>query len=65
MRMYDIIKKKRDGLALTEQEIHFFIDGYVKGEIPDYQAAAFLMAVYYKGMNLDEIRALTFPTSMA
>ena len=60
MRMYDVIKKKRDGLALTEQEIHFFIDGYVKGEIPDYQAAAFLMAVYYKGMNLDETRALTF-----
>ena len=60
MRMYDIIKKKRDGLALTEQEIHFFIDGYVKGEIPDYQASAFLMAVYYKGMNLDETRALTF-----
>ncbi len=60
MRMYDIIKKKRDGGALTEQEIHFFIDGYVKGEIPDYQAAAFLMAVYYKGMNLDETRALTF-----
>ena len=60
MRMYDIIKKKRDGLALTEQEIQFFIDGYVKGEIPDYQAAAFLMAVYYKGMNLNETRALTF-----
>lgn len=60
MRMYDIIKKKRDGLALSEAEIHFFIDGYVKGEIPDYQAAAFLMAVYYKGMNLDETRALTF-----
>ncbi len=60
MRMYDIIKKKRDGEALSEQEIHFFIDGYVKGEIPDYQASAFLMAVYYKGMNLDETRALTF-----
>lgn len=60
MRMYDIIKKKRDGLALSEAEIHFFIDGYVKGEIPDYQASAFLMAVYYKGMNLDETRALTF-----
>jgi pyrimidine-nucleoside phosphorylase len=58
--MYDIIKKKRDGLALSEAEIHFFIDGYVKGEIPDYQASAFLMAVYYKGMNLDETRALTF-----
>ena len=49
MRMYDIIKKKRDGASLTEGEIQFFIDGYVKGEIPDYQAAAFLMAVYYKG----------------
>ncbi len=60
MRMYDIIKKKRDGYALTEQEINFFIDGYVKGDIPDYQASAFLMAVYYKGMNLDETRALTF-----
>jgi pyrimidine-nucleoside phosphorylase len=58
--MYDIIKKKRDGLALSEAEIHFFIDGYVKGEIPDYQASAFLMTVYYKGMNLDETRALTF-----
>ena len=60
MRMYDIIKKKRDGASLTEQEINFFIDGYVKGEIPDYQAAALLMAVYYKGMDLDETRALTF-----
>ncbi|MBR2350028.1 MAG: pyrimidine-nucleoside phosphorylase [Clostridia bacterium] len=60
MRMYDIIKKKRDGASLTEGEIQFFIDGYVKGEIPDYQAAAFLMAVYYKGMDLDETRALTF-----
>ncbi|MBR2056482.1 MAG: hypothetical protein IJ978_02345, partial [Clostridia bacterium] len=38
MRMYDIIKKKRDGGELTPKEIHFFVDGYVKGEIPDYQA---------------------------
>ena len=60
MRMFDIIKKKRDGGELSEKEIAWFIDGYVKGEIPDYQAAAFLMAVYYKGMNLDETRALTF-----
>ncbi len=60
MRMYDIIKKKRDGQALSEQEIHFFIDGYVNGDIPDYQASALLMAIYYKGMNLDETRALTF-----
>ena len=44
MRMYDIIRKKRDGGELTKQEINFFIDGYVKGEIPDYQASALLMA---------------------
>ncbi|MBQ8177740.1 MAG: pyrimidine-nucleoside phosphorylase [Clostridia bacterium] len=60
MRMYDIIKKKRDGGALSEQEIHFFVDGYVRGEIPDYQASALLMAIYYQGMDLDETRALTF-----
>ncbi len=60
MRMYDLIKKKRDGEALSEEEIKFFIDGYVKGEIPDYQASAFLMAVYFKGMNMEETRALTF-----
>ena len=45
MRMYDIIQKKRDGFALGEEEIRFFIDGYTRGEIPDYQAAALLMAV--------------------
>lgn len=60
MRMYDLIKKKRDGEALSEEEIKFFIDGYVKGDIPDYQASAFLMAVYFKGMNMEETRALTF-----
>ncbi len=60
MRMYDLIKKKREGLALSEEEIKFFIEGYVNGDIPDYQASAFLMAVYFKGMNMDETRALTF-----
>ena len=60
MRMYDIIQKKRDGGALTEQEIRWFIDGYVKGEIPDYQAAALCMAIYFQGMNLEETTALTF-----
>ena len=44
MRMYDIIKKKRDGGKLTEEEIRWFGKGYVSGEIPDYQASAFLMA---------------------
>ena len=60
MRVFDIIKKKRDGFALTKQEIRFFIDGYVKGEIPDYQASAFLMAIFYKGMTDEETAELTF-----
>ncbi len=59
MRMYDIIQKKRDGFALGEEEIRFFIDGYTRGEIPDYQAAALLMAVYLKGMTLKETADLT------
>ena len=59
MRTYDIIKKKRDGYELTEQEIRFFIDGYVKGDIPDYQASALCMAIFYKGMTVDETTALT------
>lgn len=59
MRMYDIIKKKRDGYALTTEEIQGFIDGYVKGEIPDYQAAALCMAIYYRGMTVEETTALT------
>ena len=60
MRMYDIIQKKRDGGVLSEAEIAWFIDGYVKGEIPDYQAAALCMAIYFRGMNLEETTALTF-----
>ncbi len=60
MRMYDIIRKKRDGGILTDEEIGFFIDGYVKGDIPDYQAAALCMAIYYKGMTLEETTSLTF-----
>ena len=58
--MYDIIRKKRDGGELTTQEIKFFIDGYVKGEIPDYQASALLMAIFFKGMNFRETADLTF-----
>lgn len=60
MRMYDIIRKKRDGGELTTQEVKFFIDGYVKGEIPDYQASALLMAIFFKGMNFRETADLTF-----
>lgn len=58
--MYDIIRKKRDGGELTTQEIKFFIDGYVNGEIPDYQASALLMAIFFKGMNFRETADLTF-----
>ena len=60
MRMYDIIRKKRDGLELSEQEIQWFINGYVKGEIPDYQTSALCMASYFKGMTIEETTALTF-----
>lgn len=59
MRMYDIIKKKRDGFSLTKEEIDFFIKGYVDGTIPDYQASAFCMAVFYKGMTEEETANLT------
>ena len=58
--MFDIIRKKRDGLALSEKEIQWFIDGYVKGDIPDYQASALCMAIYFKGMTVEETTALTF-----
>ena len=60
MRMFDIIRKKRDGLELSEKEIQWFINGYVKGEIPDYQASALCMAIYFKGMTIEETTALTF-----
>jgi len=59
MRMYDIIQRKRDGKELTTEEINFFIDGYTKGEIPDYQASALLMAIYLQKMNKRETVDLT------
>ena len=59
MRMVDIITKKRDGGTLTNQEIDFFIDGYVEGRIPDYQVSALLMAIVFRGMTNDEIVHLT------
>ena len=52
MRMYDIIEKKRDGNELSKSEIEFFVNGYVKGEIPDYQVAALMMAIYFKTLLL-------------
>ena len=60
MRMVDLIRKKRDGFPLTREEIRFFTEGYVKNEIPDYQAAALLMAIWFRGMDRDEIAELTF-----
>lgn len=59
MRMYDLIMKKRNGDSLTREEIAFFIDGYVRGTIPDYQASALCMAIWFRGMTDDEIVALT------
>lgn len=59
MRMYDVIMKKRDGGVLTDEEIGYFVDGYTKGEIPDYQASALLMAIFFQGMNEHETAYLT------
>lgn len=59
MRMYDLIKKKRDGGILTEQEIAYMIQGYTNGKIPDYQMSAMMMAMYYQGLNEKETLSLT------
>ena len=59
MRMYDIVMKKRNGKILSEQEIRYFVDGYTKGEISDYQVSALMMAIYFQGMNEEETLALT------
>ena len=59
MRMYDVIKKKRDGEALSAEEIRAFVEGYSKGEIPDYQAAALCMAIFFRGMSDEETTELT------
>ena len=57
--MYDIIEKKRNGYSLSEEEIRFFIQGYTDGSIPDYQASALCMAIYFRGMDDQEISILT------
>jgi pyrimidine-nucleoside phosphorylase len=59
MRAVDIIVKKRDGGELTPEEIEFFVQGFTRGEIPDYQVAAWAMAVYWRGMTDAETTALT------
>ena len=59
MRAVDIIIKKKNGLKLTKEEIHYIIDGYVKGSIPDYQVSALLMAICFNGMDNEEQTNLT------
>ncbi len=59
MRAYDLILKKRNGQALNGAEIEYLVEAYVTGSIPDYQVAAFMMAVYFRGLNKDETLALT------
>jgi len=59
LRAYDIILKKRNGHTLAPAEIDFLIQGYTRGDIPDYQMAAWAMAVYFQGLNARETRALT------
>ena len=59
MRMADIIEHKKQGLALTKEEIDFFVKEYTNGDIPDYQASALAMAIYFNKMTNEETAALT------
>lgn len=59
MGMYDIILKKREGKALNKEEIQFFVEGTTKGDIPDYQISALMMAIYFQKMNKEETVYLT------
>ena len=59
MRMYDVIAKKRDGGTLSREEMAFAVNGFVTGQVPDYQMSALLMAIYLKGMTGEETAQLT------
>src|SRR3954451_7234520 len=59
MRTVELIQRKRDGEELAPEEIEFLVEGYTRGEIPDYQMSAFLMAVYFSGMSDREVGRLT------
>ena len=59
MRTVDLIQRKRDGEELAPEEIEFLVEGYTRGDIPDYQMSAFLMAVYFSGMSDREVGRLT------
>src|SRR6202022_4560465 len=58
-RIVDLIEKKRDGSAHSRDELETIVGGYVRGEVPDYQLAAWLMAVCWRGMAPDEVATLT------
>ena len=60
MRMYDIIMNKRNGKVLTGEEISFFVEGFTTGSVPDYQASALMMAIFFEGMNEKETAQLTY-----
>ena len=59
MNMVTLIQKKKDGQELSREEIQWFIDGYVAGNIPDYQVSALLMAIYFQGLSKEETVELT------
>ena len=59
MRAVDIIQKKRDNEKLSDKEIEFLLNGYLAGDIPDYQMSAFLMAVYFNDMSQEELLKFT------
>ena len=59
MNIVDIIEKKRDGNILSKEEIEYFVNGYVNNEIPDYQISSLLMAIYFRGLNDEELTNLT------
>ena len=59
MNIIEIIAKKRDKQVLSKEEIEYFVNGYTRGEITDYQASALVMAIYINGMNNEEIKELT------
>ncbi len=59
MRTVDLIHRKRDGEELAVEELQFLVDGYTRGDIPEYQMSAFLMAVYFSGMSDREVSAMT------
>lgn len=65
MRMYDVIQHKRDGRELTAKEINYFVSGFVSGAVPDYQASALAMAIFFRGMTARETGWLTWEMAVS